>query len=317
MNMFSITKRAMHQSKVWQKKLEDIISEGSESANLIKFNKRKKSLGISGLGTILFGELFGLQLNPKAANVTCAFNLYSSFIDCHIDGTYGLDLNFELNNSDIGFLIDEGINFLETGDTYSPFLSKTKPLVEYIRDELISRGIDLSGFYGHVRQYAFSLRKDFTLTLPQDRIAERIRLGRFYGDIIADLIDIFSEKKLTQTQRQVIQIYSSCGAVHDDFVDVREDGKNSYIFYNSKGFFDKILRLYDHTKIAPKLFEEGIKLINDPVQQKKYRKMFNSLMVGGYMFFIKKEIVHDLKKLSLRRQNQTADQYPISNNCWS
>lgn len=300
MKFLSTFIRGIKQSKTWRSELEDIV--GNQSSELIELNQRKKSLGVSGLGTVLFGELFDVNPDPKVAYVTSAFNLFTSYIDCHIDNTHGLDLDSS-NQGDISSLLDEAANYLETGETDNDFLLKTKPLVDYVRSSIINRDeTALQSFCAHARGYAESVKRDLILEDPNERREERIKLGKAYGNVVSDLLNIFSERRLNEDQRKAIQIFSACGTLQDDFVDITEDGSWSYILAQGVSLMSNISNLYQHRKGIIELYKLGSELIENPSERSGYKRMFNSLMIGGDLFFVKKGIsyltekVHDLEK---------------------
>jgi len=298
MRILSTTLRSAIQSKKWQNKLDDIVSADTNSGNIVQLNNKKKSLGISGLGTILFGELFKLDTHPEVAYVTSAFNLYSSHIDCHLDGTYGLGLSKTATN-DIDRLLNYAIDYLEGGSTDNELLLEGRPLVDYVRHSILSRDQQaMSPFCAHVREYADSVNNDFSLDDPEMRMRERIKLGESYGAIISNLLDIFSRRKLTDKQGKSIRIYSACGALHDDFVDLFEDGSKSYVLKGSKSTRDTLFKIYHHRKNMHELFKEGNYLMENQSQRKDYNRMFNALILGGDMFFIKKGIEYLTKRIS-------------------
>jgi len=297
MKVLSTIIRSINQSRNWQSKLENIVGNDPNGDEIIELNRKKKSLGISGLGTVLFGELFNLETDSEVAYVTSAFNLFSSYIDCHLDGTHGFSLG-ETDQTDVGALLNETANYLECGNTKNELLLRGKHLVDYIRNSIISRDRPaMNQFCAYAIQYAESVENDFSLDIPHMRMEERIKLGEVYGSIISHLLDIFSKRKLTDRQRKAIQIYSACGALQDDFVDIWEDGNRSYILQRGGTFASTLSKLYNHRMKIFELYRQGSSLIENPNQRDDYEKMFNENTKTVTVTYIKEGSVYQLQCL--------------------
>ncbi len=290
MSLANNIRRVFNQSKNWQKDLEAI----TDSPVMLELSRRKKSLGISGLGSLFLGELFDLKTSYEIVNTTSVLNLYSSYIDCYIDKTYSFyDAETDLSGNE---LIMSSVDFIERGITDDKFLFQAEDLVSYIRKSIVSRGGDICELCLYLHDYASCVIDD---DHPYDKshlLVKRKYTGIFYGRLISYMLDLFSENSLSENRRKAIETYSACATFLDDYVDITEDGNDCYIIDPSGRFMDNVHALYRHRSFVKNLFNEGLDLLDDPEEKKGYMQMFNLLLFGADVFFLKKGIVFLLSK---------------------
>ncbi len=298
MNLISIVRTSFRELKSWQQNLEKMFDNDLEN-DVIKLNKAKKGVAISGLGSLVFGKLFNLDIDYESIKVTAAFNLYSSYLDCCIDGTHSEIFSSQKNsNLNIFELISEGIKFLETRNTKNEFLLKAQPLVDYLNQSVLSKDNSFK-FILHdlLTEYASSIINYFDTQSSEEKKLERLNIGMIYGKIQSAFINLYSKKKLASNEEKVIQNFCAISTLYDDFVDIIEDGNESYILDKNISLSENTLNLYNHRKKTVSLFRDSKFLIQNSNQRKNYNMLCKTLMFLGDIFFIKKGLNYLAEKI--------------------
>ncbi len=266
----------------WTETLEELIQPLPKdlAKSFRQLHTRRKGLSVSGLGTLLFGEMFNLNTDPIVSNVTAAINFGSGYLDDYID----------LHDPDPSFtetMLDDLLHFSETGTNDNEFLTRIAPIVQYIREQFDTKIND--GILDAFKYYKDASVAEMKANTPDDRESARIKIADGYSMMLSHTLNAFSENQLTPNQWQAIKLFTRSSVLLDDLCDMYPDADSkagSYVMDRIKQSGSTIKVIYDQARKIQTNFKEGKKLIQNYDDKRLYQDMANSANIAvSYRFF--------------------------------
>lgn len=250
MSVVDIINNARRYRERWNKTLEDVTKSADKeiAERLLRKNRERPFLGSCGYGTILFSDLFDIRVEKVAPLVDSCLVFMMGIIDDNID------ISGKTRQ------LEDIYEFIETGKGYM--------VVAPLRNFAFSNfdGEKCREMINALRQYALVSQEEFEAESYDKLKRARVLIGEAHGTYSSVIINSFGNRKLSEVEIRVLQLFgigcSLLDCVSDYYQDIA-NGKNTFVTsaIRKSGKFKQVMT--DESQNARKYFAEGEKLLGE------------------------------------------------------